>query len=209
MTIALATALVASASGTNAVAGYGTGVRLEYLLVPVIFGLGAPLVALVGTNIGAGQKQRALRIALVGGAIAFAISETLGLIAALLAAGVARAIQSRSGRDRDGQRLSADCRTDVWILWLGHGALFRIPGRRATFLASVDWIPPRLGCDWRWLACASPNRFAQLAVRGARLRPDRLRCHAYGGGQIGRVVWSRVIDKSARLAMPMNITAMK
>ena len=78
MTIALATALVANASGTNAVAGFGTGVRLEYLLVPVIFGLGAPLVALVGTNIGAGQKQRALRIALVGGAIAFAISETLG-----------------------------------------------------------------------------------------------------------------------------------
>jgi putative MATE family efflux protein len=83
VTVALATALVASASGTNAVAGYGTGVRLEYLLIPVIFGLGAPLVALVGTNIGAGQKQRALRIALVGGAIAFAISETLGLIAAL------------------------------------------------------------------------------------------------------------------------------
>src|SRR5262245_56640554 len=83
VTIALATALVASASGTNAIAGYGTGVRLEYLLIPVIFGLGAPLVALVGTNIGAGQKQRALRIALVGGAIAFAISETLGLIAAL------------------------------------------------------------------------------------------------------------------------------
>jgi Na+-driven multidrug efflux pump len=82
VTIALATALVATTSGTNAVAGFGTGVRLEYLLVPVIFGLGAPLVALVGTNIGADQRQRALRIALVGGAIAFAISETLGLIAA-------------------------------------------------------------------------------------------------------------------------------
>jgi putative MATE family efflux protein len=81
--VALATALVGSASGTSAVAGYGTGVRLEYLLVPLIFGLGAPLVALVGTNIGAGQTQRALRIALVGGAIAFAISETIGLIAAL------------------------------------------------------------------------------------------------------------------------------
>ena len=83
VTVALATALVASASGTTALAGYGTGVRLEYLLIPLIFGLGAPLVAFVGTNIGAGQKQRALRIALVGGAIAFAISETLGLIAAL------------------------------------------------------------------------------------------------------------------------------
>src|SRR6266550_3180329 len=50
-----------------AIAGYGTGNRLEFLLVPLVFGLGAPLVALVGTNIGAGQKERALRIALTGG----------------------------------------------------------------------------------------------------------------------------------------------
>ena len=56
--------LLRGAAGTNAVAGHGTGVRLECLLIPLIFGLGAPLVALVGTNIGAGQKQRALRIAL-------------------------------------------------------------------------------------------------------------------------------------------------
>ena len=83
VTVALATGLVAIASGTDAVAGYGTGVRLEYLLIPVVFGLGAPLVAFVGTNIGAKQKQRALRIALIGGAMAFVISETLGLIAAL------------------------------------------------------------------------------------------------------------------------------
>src|SRR5947208_9211625 len=83
LTVALATALVAGTSGTNAVAGYGTGVRLEYLLIPVIFGLGAPLVALVGTNIGAGQRQRALRVAFAGGAIAFAITEAIGIVAAL------------------------------------------------------------------------------------------------------------------------------
>ena len=64
VTIALATALVATAAGPEAVAGYGTGARLEYLLIPLVFGLGAPLVALVGTNIGAGQRERALRIAL-------------------------------------------------------------------------------------------------------------------------------------------------
>ena len=53
------------------------------LLVPLVFGLGAPLVALVGTNIGAGQKERALRIALTGGVIAFALSEAIGLAAAI------------------------------------------------------------------------------------------------------------------------------
>jgi putative MATE family efflux protein len=81
--IAAATALVAGVAGADAVAGYGTGARLEYLLVPLVFGLGAPLVALVGTNIGAGQYERAVRIGLCGGAIAFAITETVGLATAL------------------------------------------------------------------------------------------------------------------------------
>lgn len=83
LTIGLATALVSGAAGIDAVAGFGTGARLEYLLIPLVFGLGAPLVALVGTNIGAGHRDRALRIALIGGAIAFAMTETVGLAAAL------------------------------------------------------------------------------------------------------------------------------
>jgi putative MATE family efflux protein len=82
LTVALTTALVATAGGSDAIAGYGTGARLEYLLIPLVFGLGAPLVALVGTNIGAGQKERALRIALTGGALAFAMTEAIGLAAA-------------------------------------------------------------------------------------------------------------------------------
>jgi Na+-driven multidrug efflux pump len=83
LTVALTTALVAQGGGPDAVAGYGTGARLEYLLVPLVFGFGAPLVALVGTNIGAGQPQRALRVALVGGAMAFAATEAIGLAAAI------------------------------------------------------------------------------------------------------------------------------
>lgn len=78
-----ATALVASIADFNAVAGFGTGARLEYLLIPLIFGIGAPLVALVGTNIGAGQHERALNIALTGGAFAFVITEIIGILAAL------------------------------------------------------------------------------------------------------------------------------
>ena len=81
--IASATALAASVAGADAVAGYGTGARLEYLLIPLVFGLGAPLVALVGTNIGAGQRERALRIGLAGGAIAFALTEAIGVATAL------------------------------------------------------------------------------------------------------------------------------
>jgi putative MATE family efflux protein len=81
--IGFATALAAIAAGASGAAGYGTGARLEYLLVPLVFGLGAPLVAMVGTNIGAGQYRRALRIGFIGGSIAFAVTETIGLAAAL------------------------------------------------------------------------------------------------------------------------------
>jgi putative MATE family efflux protein len=82
ITVVLTTGLIGAAAGADAIAGYGTGNRLEYLLVPLVFGLGAPLVALVGTNIGAGQDRRALRVALTGGAIAFALTEAIGLAAA-------------------------------------------------------------------------------------------------------------------------------
>jgi Na+-driven multidrug efflux pump len=83
LTILLTTALVGAAAGPAGVAGYGTGGRLEYLLIPVAFGFGGPMVALVGTNIGAGQPERALRIALTGGALAFLLTEAIGIAAAI------------------------------------------------------------------------------------------------------------------------------
>jgi len=67
----------------DAIAGYGTGSRLDYLLVPLVFGLGAPMVALVGTNIGAGDRARALRIAMTGSAVVFLLCEAIGLAAAI------------------------------------------------------------------------------------------------------------------------------
>src|SRR5207244_253042 len=81
LTIAIGTALVGS-FGTAAIAGYGTGSRIEYLLIPLVFGFGGPLVAMVGTNMGAGQRERALRAAWIGAAIAAGLSELLGLGAA-------------------------------------------------------------------------------------------------------------------------------
>jgi len=81
--IASTAAMVGAYAGTEALAGYATAARLEYLLMPIAFGLGAPMVALVGANIGAGQPHRARRIALAGGAIAFVLAETVGLAAAL------------------------------------------------------------------------------------------------------------------------------
>ena len=82
VSIATATGLV-GAHGAAAAAGYGTGARLEYLLVPLVFGLGAPLAAMVGTSVGAGERARALRVAWTGAAIAGALTEIIGVAAAL------------------------------------------------------------------------------------------------------------------------------
>jgi putative MATE family efflux protein len=82
-TVAMTTALVGR-FGPAAIAGYGVGSRLEYLLVPLVFGLGGPLVAMVGTSIGAGRGERALRTAWIGAAIAFALTEAVGLVAAAM-----------------------------------------------------------------------------------------------------------------------------
>ena len=82
LTIAIATALV-GALGPAAIAGYGVGTRLEYLLIPLVFGLGGPLVAMVGTNIGAHRPERALRVAWIGAGIAAGLCELIGLGAAM------------------------------------------------------------------------------------------------------------------------------
>jgi Na+-driven multidrug efflux pump len=82
LTVAIATGFVGR-FGPAAIAGYGTGSRLEYLLVPLVFGLGGPLVAMVGTNIGAGQRDRALRAAWIGAGIAAGLTEAIGLGAAV------------------------------------------------------------------------------------------------------------------------------
>lgn len=70
--------------GVAAIAGYGVGVRLELLMVPVVFSMGQALVVMVGVNIGAGNAARAKRIAWIGAGMAAAITFAIGTTAALL-----------------------------------------------------------------------------------------------------------------------------
>lgn len=71
------------AFGTAALAGYGLGARLEYLQIPIVFAFGAALVAMVGINVGAGQRLRARRVALTGGLACFIMTGSVGLIVAV------------------------------------------------------------------------------------------------------------------------------
>ncbi|HEX5767450.1 MAG TPA: MATE family efflux transporter, partial [Burkholderiales bacterium] len=64
--------------GAAALAGYGVGLRLELLQIPLVFAVGQALVVLVGTHIGAGRAARAKRIAWVGASFAACISLVIG-----------------------------------------------------------------------------------------------------------------------------------
>jgi putative MATE family efflux protein len=81
-TVLVLTALVAR-FGPEALAGYGIGVRLEFLLIPIAFSVGVASVPMVGTAMGAGDVPRARAVAWTAGAMAAAALGLLGAIAAL------------------------------------------------------------------------------------------------------------------------------
>ncbi|MDE1146053.1 MAG: MATE family efflux transporter [Azospirillaceae bacterium] len=69
--------------GTDALAGFGMGSRLDYLLIPMLFGLGTAVLTLVGTAMGAGNQARARRVAWIGAFMGAGVTELIGLIVAL------------------------------------------------------------------------------------------------------------------------------
>ncbi len=69
--------------GTAALAGYGVGLRLELLQIPLVFAVGQAMVALVGTHVGAGHALRAKKIAFTGAALACGVSLAIGVAATL------------------------------------------------------------------------------------------------------------------------------
>ena len=53
------------------------------MLIPISFGIGATLTALVGTNIGARQYARAQRMAWTGALMAGCVAATIGIVVAI------------------------------------------------------------------------------------------------------------------------------
>lgn len=82
LTILILTRLVAY-FGTTALAGFGIGTRLEFLLVPVAFAIGVASVPLVGMAIGAGKIARARRAAWTAAFMAFGLLGVFGGVLAL------------------------------------------------------------------------------------------------------------------------------
>lgn len=82
-TMMILTWLVAR-SGPQALAGYGIGMRLEFLLVPLAFSFGAASVPLIGMAIGAGQVARARQVGWTAAAMAGLLLGSAGLVLAIV-----------------------------------------------------------------------------------------------------------------------------
>jgi putative MATE family efflux protein len=70
--------------GTAALAGYSIGMRLEFMLAPLAFGIGTGAATLVGIAAGAGAWARAVKVAWTGGLFAFFAMGAIGWVIALL-----------------------------------------------------------------------------------------------------------------------------
>jgi Na+-driven multidrug efflux pump len=71
---------LAAGFGTEALAGYGIGARLEFLLIPIVFAVGVASVPMVGMAMGARDIERARRVAWTAAGVAVAILSAIGLV---------------------------------------------------------------------------------------------------------------------------------
>jgi putative MATE family efflux protein len=69
--------------GTKALAAYGIASRLDYVMIPILFGVCTAVLTMVGVNIGAGQIARARKIAWISSLVGLALTGTIGLLVAV------------------------------------------------------------------------------------------------------------------------------
>ena len=80
VTVTILTSMLAR-FGTEVLAGYGIGTRLEFMLTSIAFAVGVSATPMVGMAVGANRVARARRVAWTAAAVAFV---SLGLIGTLL-----------------------------------------------------------------------------------------------------------------------------
>jgi MATE family, multidrug efflux pump len=82
LTVILVTAAV-GLFGISALAGYGISSRLDYIMIPLLFGVSTATLTMVGVNMGAGLVARARRIAWVSGTVGLILTGSIGLVVAI------------------------------------------------------------------------------------------------------------------------------
>src|SRR4051794_34914007 len=145
------------AHGPVAVAAYGISARLEFLMIPLAFGVGSALTALVGRAVGAGDWETARRIAWAGGSMALAVTGAVGLLVAAFPGATAAAFSS-----------------DPEVVAIATRALRYIGPALPGFGAGIAFYFAAMGAGrMRWPVAAGLARIA-IAVGGGWLFADLL-----------------------------------
>jgi Na+-driven multidrug efflux pump len=140
-TVLVLTGLVAP-FGEIATAGYGAGGRLEYLLIPLVFGIGSALVPLVAANDAAGQFERVRQFTRTGAILATGACGAVGLTVALLPDLWMRLFSSDAGVLEIGRAYLMRVGPAYPFLGLGLSLYFAAQGRGRT-------VPPLLATSSR------------------------------------------------------------
>jgi Na+-driven multidrug efflux pump len=69
--------------GATALAAFGIVSRLDYVMIPLLFGLSSAVLTMVGVNIGAGQVARARKITWLGVLVGAGFVEAIGVLLSL------------------------------------------------------------------------------------------------------------------------------
>jgi putative MATE family efflux protein len=165
LTILIMTKLVASL-GTEALAGYGIGARLEFLLVPIVFAVGVASVPMVGMAIGAGNVARARQVTWTAGGVSTVALGALGLAVAIMP-------ELWSGLFTDDPAVRAAA--NLYLCWAGPGFAFFGLGLALYFASqgSGKILGPVLAATVRlaviaaggwWLASISAPAWAIFAL---------------------------------------------
>lgn len=185
LTILVFTALVAR-FGTEALAGYGIGARLEFLLIPIAFAVGVASVPMVGMAIGAGDVARARRVAWTAGCLSGIVLGIVGLAFAVWPDGWARLFTGDPGV------LEA---TRLYLRWAGPGfgffglglCLYFASQGSGKILGPVLAATARLvlvACAGWWLAHAAAPLWTMFALVAIAMA-------TYGILTAAVVYWSR------------------
>lgn len=162
--------------GPVALAAYSGALRLEILQIPIVFGFGSALVAMVGTAIGAGRPDRAKRVAWAGAAAGAAIGGAAGLVAVFAGAPWMSLFTADPAVIADGAAYLAIAGLGYPLFGAGMALYYAIQGAgrplwvlvaslaRATLTIGLGWVAVAL---WGWsFAALAAIVAAGLAVFG-------------------------------------------
>ena len=112
LTISIFTHMLAR-FGTEVLAGYGIGARLEFMLTSIAFAVGIASVPMIGMAIGAGRIARARRIAWTAGSVSFVSVGAIATVDRDLSRSLGQHLHRRSRRARRQPAISGDRGADV------------------------------------------------------------------------------------------------